>query len=236
MEREDKTTPEWGEGQDASPGDALEWDERDTELTVPVSAIEHYSYCPRQCALIHVEQTFEENLFTVRGKLAHERVDSGVDAAIRGVRTERSLPLRSLRLGLRGKADVVEFRPEGPYPVEYKSGPRHGIHADLQLCAQALCLEEMLGVPVPRGALFYYATRTRHEVHFGERLRQLTETVIEAVRAMLAAQIVPPPANDARCRNCSLVDACLPDVVAEPARLRGLQAVLFQVWDGQDDE
>lgn len=236
MEEDGEDGLDVGEEQADSVGSGPEWDEREEQLIVPVSAVEHYSYCPRQCALIHVEQTFEENLYTVRGKLAHERVDSGVDTAIRGVRTERSLPLRSVRLGLRGKADVVEFRREGPYPVEYKVGRRHGIHADLQLCAQALCLEEMLGVPVPRGALFYYATRTRHEVVLGNRLRQLTLTTIDAVRAMLRDQVVPAPANDGRCRNCSLIDACLPDVVAEPARLRGLQAVLFRVWDGQDEE
>ncbi len=155
------------EGEPEPPEGAQEWDEQEAEIVVPVSAIEHYSYCPRQCALIHVEQTFEENLFTVRGKLEHERVDSGADAPIRGVRVVRSLPLHSARLGLRGKADLVELRPEGPYPVEYKSGRRHGVHADLQLCAQALCLEEMMGVAVARGAIFYAGVRRRHEVVTG---------------------------------------------------------------------
>lgn len=212
------------------------WAETDPDLEVPISAIEHYSYCPRQCALIHVEQTYEENLFTVRGKLAHERVDTAVDSLAGQVRTLRSLPLWSERLRLRGKADAVELRPEGPYPVEYKSGRRRGIHADLQLCAQALCLEEMLGVPVPRGAIFCHATRTRHEVCCDDKLRQLTLAAIQGVRALLAAQHMPPPPNDARCRHCSLREACLPEVVADRPRLRGLQGALFQVWDTCSDE
>lgn len=211
------------------------YDTSSDRIEVPISAIEHYSYCPRQCALIHVEQTFEENLFTMRGELAHERVDSGEGAATRGVRVARGIPLWSERLGLRGKADLVELRPEGPYPVEYKVGRRHGRHADLQLCAQALCLEEMLGVPVPRGAIFYHETRRRHEVVIDARLRSETMAIVEGIRAMLQAQRLPPAPNDARCPNCSLINACLPQVIGEPARLRGLQGTLFRIWgDGAE--
>lgn len=224
------------DGLQDSGGAASGYEDDDDAIIVPVSAVEHYSYCPRQCALIHLEQTYEENVFTVRGRLAHERVDTGDDAANRGVPTLRSMPIWSTRLGLRGKADAVEFHEGVPYPVEYKSGRRHGIHADVQLCAQALCLEEMLGRPVPRGAIYYHATRSRHEVSFDERLRTRTVELIGAVRAMLAAHELPPAANDARCRNCSLVDACLPQVVAEPARLRGLQSVLFRAWDEEESE
>lgn len=198
---------------------------------IPISALEHYSYCPRQCALIHIEQVFEENLFTVRGRIAHERVDSGDDAPSRGVPVVRGMPIWSLRLRLRGKADLVELRPEGPYPVEYKSGRRHGKHPDYQLCAQALCLEEMLGKPVPRGAVYHAATRSRREVALNQSLRRQTLALIEAVRALLSQQRLPPPPNDGRCQNCSLVDVCLPAVVAEPARLRGLQGALFQSGD-----
>lgn len=197
------------------------------DLEVPISAIEHYSYCPRQCALIHVEQTFEENVFTIRGRLAHERVVSGVEAVSRGVRTLRSVPLWSEKLGLRGVADVVELRDGGVYPVEYKVGRRRGPHAEFQLCAQALCLEEMLGRAVPRGAVFYHETRTRQEVVFDAAMRERTIAIIEAIRDLLRAQRLPPAPNDARCRNCSLINACLPYVVAEPARLRGLQGTLF---------
>ncbi len=206
-------------------------DPTDIGIEVPISALEHYSYCPRQCALIHVEQTYEENVYTVRGGLAHERVHSGDDTPSRGIEVRRGIPLWSDRLGLRGKADLVEFHAEGPYPVEYKVGKRHGAHADLQLCAQALCLEDMLGVSVPCGAIYYYATRKRHEVVFDEVLRQRTLAVIEGVRRQLREQELPEAPNDSRCPKCSLIHACLPHVVGERARLRGLQGTLFQVYD-----
>lgn len=196
---------------------------------VPISAIEHFSYCPRQCALIHVEQTFEENLFTMRGRRAHERVHSNEATVEDGVPVRRGIPLWSEELGLRGKSDLVEFGPGGPYPIEYKVGTRRGIHADLQLCAQALCLEEMLNHPVLRGALFYWSTRRRQEVRFDDSLRARTVEVIARVRDLMNAQLLPRAPNDARCRHCSLINACLPSVVAEPHRLRGLQGLLFSL-------
>ncbi|HUY20352.1 MAG TPA: CRISPR-associated protein Cas4 [Candidatus Binataceae bacterium] len=202
----------------------------ETLLEVPISAIEHYSYCPRQCALIHVEQVFEENVFTIRGRLAHERVEQGKETLASGMRVLRDVPLWSERLGLRGKADVIEMRPQGPYPVEYKVGKRHGMHADLQLCAQALCLEEMLETAVTRGAIFYHALRHRHEVVFDRELRRRTAEVTVAIRAMLGHPRLPSARNDARCSNCSLINACMPKVLGEPARLRGLQGALFHRW------
>lgn len=205
-------------------------------IEVLLSAIEHYSYCPRQCALIHVEQTYDENVYTIRGSLAHERVDSGEGSANRGVATARGLPLWSDQLGLRGKADVVEWHNGVPYPVEHKVGRRHSEHADVQLCAQALCLEEMFGVRVPRGAIYYGATRKRHEVVFDERLRALTLTLASAVRAMLAAQAVPEAVDDARCPNCSLINSCLPGVVGQRARLRALQQALYQPLAANEKE
>lgn len=203
-----------------------EGDERPIE--VPVSAIEHYSYCPRQCALIHVEQVFDENVFTVRGRIAHERVDAGVHTVAAGVRVSRDLAIWSERLGLRGRADLVEFRPSGPFPVEYKVGRPRAEHAALQLCAQALCLEEMLGTDVRDGAIYAHADRRRHPVTFTASLRQATIRVIEAIRLDLADQRLPPAVNDSRCPNCSLLNACLPSVVAERPRLRGIQGMLFQ--------
>lgn len=200
----------------------------ETQIEVPISALEHFSYCPRQCALIHVEQTFDENQFTIRGRLAHERVDTGEDSSAAGVRVLRGIPLWSERHGLRGRADVVELRPEGPYPIEYKVGRPHGIHAQLQLCAQALCLEEMLAVEVLHGALFHHAIRRRTEVVFTDDLRRRTIEAIEAVRDMLVVQRLPDAANDARCPKCSLINACLPSVVGDPHRLRGLQGILFR--------
>ncbi len=197
-------------------------------IEVPISAIEHFSYCPRQCALIHVEQVFDDNLFTIRGHLAHERVESGEETVRGDLRVLRSIPLWSERLGLRGKADVVELRPEGAFPVEYKVGVPHGRHADLQLCAQALCLEEMLGAPVPRGATYHHATRRRREVEFEAGLRQEVETIVAAIREQIREQRVPDAPNDARCPNCSLIQICMPSVVGERDRLRGLQGALFR--------
>jgi CRISPR-associated exonuclease Cas4 len=210
-------------------------DEDEQHILVPVSAIEHFSYCPRQCALIHIEQTFEENVFTMRSHDVHERVDDGEGSVSDGVHTVRAMPLRSRRLGLTGKADAVEMRPEGPYPVEYKPGQRHGLHADAQLWAQALCLEEMMGQPVPRGAIYYFATRSRYEVLIDEKLRRQTLQIIDHARALLRSQAMPPALNDARCPTCSLVDVCMPAVLAEPARLRGLQSTLFSVYDAETE-
>lgn len=180
-----------------------------------ISALAHYSYCPRRCALIHVESLFDENLFTLKGAQLHERADKPMVRAERGQRVDRALPLWSDRLGLRGFADVVEW-PEGkPYPVEYKSGePKNIRHGSIQLCAQALCLEEMLGLAVDCGALYFFAPKQRIEVLFDENLRTETLTTIQAVRALLDdGQKIPPPVNDRRCPKCSLIDACQPAAV-----------------------
>ena len=181
-----------------------------------ISALQHHSYCPRQCALIHVEKVFEENLYTLRGKRVHERVHKPEGVLEDGARVERDLSLFSERLGLIGKADVVEFRSsEVPYPVEYKSGPRRGsTHDDIQLCAQAMCLEEMLDVGVPRGAVYHYASRRLREVAFDDDLRSLTEKTVHAVRRLLVTSTVPPPVADSRCPKCSLFDACMPFALA----------------------
>lgn len=217
--------------------EAASW-EPDDDL-IPISAIEHHAYCARQCALIHVDQTFDENVFTVRGALAHERVDIPGGEFVSGVRYERSLPIWSERLGLIGKADLVEFRRGGPYPVEYKVGRRRPVRGgrfrpeDLQLCAQALCLEEMLHTSVPRGAVFYWTTRRRHEVDLAEDLRAAVADAIAAIRQYLRAQQLPPAPNDARCRECSLRISCLPEIVGEPDRVRGLHGALYRIDDGE---
>lgn len=187
---------------------------------VAVSALQHYLYCPRQCALIHVEQTYDENLYTLRGNRAHERVDTPEHEFIAGVRVERALPLYSERLGLTGKADVVEFLEDGtPYPVEYKSGARKLKEADdVQLCAQALCLEEMLGVSVPEGSLYYNRTRRRRSVTFRSELRERTMATVEAVRQLFEQAALPPPVADERCPKCSLIDACMPFALKDYAK------------------
>lgn len=185
-----------------------------------MSALEHTSYCPRQCALIHVESVWDENVFTLRGSSAHQRADEPTTRHEGGKRIERGLPIWSEKLGLQGKADVVEFDNEGrPYPVEYKSGSsRFGKHEAIQLCAQAMCLEEMFGVPVPLGALYWVASRKRMEVALNEELRERTMGCIEETRRVLGATRLPDPVNDARCPKCSLLDACLPSAIVQ-ARL-----------------
>lgn len=182
---------------------------------IPISALQHYLYCPRQCALIHVEQTFDENLYTLRGNRVHERVDTPAFEAMEEGWLERALPLYSERLGLIGKADVVEFSADGtPYPVEYKAGARKLKEADdVQLCAQAMCLEEMTGKAVPEGSLYYDQTRRRRIVRFNAALRAKVEATVQAVRELFAATQLPPPVADRRCDKCSLHDACMPYVL-----------------------
>lgn len=177
-----------------------------------LSAIEHYSYCPRQWALIHIEQQFDDNVHTMRGQAAHALVDDHSIRAEKGVRIERSLPLYSLRHHLTGRADVVEFHPDGTvYPVEYKHGrKRVKTHDDLQLAAQALCLEEMLDRPVPRGAIYYVSSRQRREVEIGDSLRARLLKTLEEMRGFESAATLPAPVNDARCRECSLIEICQP--------------------------
>ncbi len=206
----------------------------DERTIVPISALEHYSYCPRQCALIHVEQTFEENVFTVRGSIAHERVDTAPASAGKGVRVFRSVPLWSERYGLSGRADVVELHGGQPLPVEYKSGRILAHHAAVQLCAQALCLEEMFSTGVAEGALYSFATRRRQVLRIDALLRDRTVEVMEATRKMLEDQRTPEVANDARCRNCSLASACLPAAVAELRAARQSRRGLFAPLGDED--
>ena len=195
-----------------------------------LSALEHWSYCPRQCCLIHAEQAFEENVHTLRGQAVHARTDEpGVEAGYEGRRIARAVPLWCDRLGLVGKSDVVEFLPDGtPYPVEYKHGKkREKLHDDIQLAAQALCLEEMTGKPVPLGAIYHATSHRQREVAITPALRQAVETCIAEVRTAMAAPTLPAPVNDKRCRECSLIDLCQPAPLAERQKLHALAARLF---------
>lgn len=197
---------------------------------IMISALQHWSYCPRQCALIHVEQTFDENLYTLRGRAVHKKVDEPVVEEQSGMRIERALPLWSKSLGLVGKGDVVEFHGEMPYPVEYKHGPhREQEHDDLQLCAQALCLEEMTGQPVLRGAIYHHSSRKRREVEFTPVLRSRVVEVTQAIRTMLASKQLPPPVNDHRCTHCSLQESCMPSVIDEGRRASAVVRDLFTI-------
>ena len=191
---------------------------------IPLSALQHWAYCPRQCGLIHLEQAFDDNLHTLRGNAVHAKVDQpGVETA-KGVRVERALAVWNEALGLIGKADIVEFGPDGaPTPVEYKHGSRHKAadiaHCDdLQVAAQALCLEAMTGHAVPQGALYYASSKRRRWVPITAELRSEVGAVADQVRAMLLSGRLPPPLLGEqaapRCRGCSLRDRCQPEVAS----------------------
>lgn len=206
---------------------------------IMLSALQHYLFCPRQCALIHLEQTWAENSLTMQGHILHERVHDvgrekrGDTIIVRGLR------LSSARLGLSGQVDVVEFhkineiRPEfhrgengcslpnisgvwQPFPVEYKRGKPKKDHCDtVQLCAQALCLEEMLECPIPAGALFYGTERRRTDVAFDDALRAETEHSVTSVHALFTSGTTPAPIADKRCKSCSLQEQCLPEALSK---------------------
>lgn len=196
---------------------------------IPLSALQHWTYCPRQCGLIHLEQQFAENIHTARGQAVHHLVDTPGYEVRHGVRVERALPLWSDRLGLIGKADLVEFHPDGTvFPVEFKHGrKRQKTHDDIQLAAQALCLEDMLGRPVPQGAIFHASSHRRRAVDITPELRALVVETAEAIRAMLASGKLPSPVNDARCKECSLRDICQPEALTSLEKQREQRTRLF---------
>lgn len=204
---------------------------------IPLSALQHYLYCPRQCALIHLEQQWAENRQTAEGRLLHDRADTPAVERRHGVRTITAMPLSSSELGITGVADVVEFRTgeagEHPYPVEYKRGRPKAHRADeVQLCAQALCLEGMFGVAVEEGALFYGQPRRREVVVFDQVLRELTRETIHATRGMFLSGRTPLAGYEAkRCDNCSLLDLCQPRMLA---RAGGVEAWLKRQLQSED--
>ena len=199
------------------------------EPIVTISAIEHFVYCPRQCALIHCDGVWSDNAHTVRGSRAHRRVDSGRHRRERGRLVLRSIPLWSETLGLSGRADAVEIEPGVVRPVEYKSGIRHGSAADLQLCAQALCLEEMLDVEIPDGDVWYGGPRRRVRVAFTPTLRHEVGEIIHEIRQQLLTASLPEAPNDPRCAACQLQHHCLPDVTSAPQKVNRYMAnVVFQ--------
>ncbi|MBU0679115.1 MAG: CRISPR-associated protein Cas4 [Verrucomicrobia bacterium] len=191
---------------------------------IPLSALQHYAYCPRQCALIHIEQQWSENRFTAEGRVGHQRVDKPESETRGDTRMEYAVPLRSLTYGVTGKADVIEYHRSDavppfwqPYPVEHKRGrPKPDRCDEVQLCAQAFCIEEMLACSVPQGAIFYGQPRRRHMVAFSEDLRTETMAAINAVRELLDKGNTPPPVYERKkCDSCSLKDICIPDGVGE---------------------
>ncbi len=187
------------------------------EELLQLSALQHLVFCERQCALIHIEQVWSENLFTAEGRIMHDKVDTANCESRGNIRIEYGVPMRSLRLGLIGKADVVEFHRHGdrwvPFPVEYKRGKPKPTNCDkVQLCAQALCLEEMMNVDVPEGALFYGQTRHRLDVKFDSALRKETEEAAVRLHELIASNITPKAEYSKKCEKCSMVELCLPKV------------------------
>lgn len=195
---------------------------------IPVSALADFTFCERRAALHFIENVWEDNVFTAEGTILHNRVDDASASEVRGsVRIARSVWLRSLTLGLVGKADVVEFHKtetggiklEGisglwlPFPVEYKRGHlRHERSFEIQLCAQAICLEEMLGGNIPSGAIFYGQTRRRMDIVFDSKLRLETEEAARKVHELITSSITPKPEYAKKCKQCSLLNLCLPKV------------------------
>ncbi|HEY2290227.1 MAG TPA: CRISPR-associated protein Cas4 [Thermoanaerobaculia bacterium] len=221
---------------------------------LPLSGLQHLLFCERQAALIHLERIWVDNPLTVEGTHLHERADGGESESRGDLRVVRGLPLRCARLGLTGKADVVELRRLGPgeeaagaslpglsglwrpFPVEYKRGRPKAHRADeAQLCAQALCLEEMLGVEIPAGALFYGQPRRRMEVELDRALRQLTEEAAARFHELVDRRITPKPVREPKCDQCSLLDVCLPAAPASSAQ-RYLARYLRQVADSPEGE
>jgi len=186
----------------------------DSQL-LPLSGLQHMLFCERQCALMFIEHVWEENFLTADGSVFHEKAHEGGVERRKGLKIARDLYLKSLRLGLSGKTDVVEFHLEGkiwrPFPVEYKRGkPKTNDYDKVQLCAQAICLEEMLDVEIPCGAIFYGKTRRRLDIEFDARLRALTEETARAYHRLVNNGITPPAVYAKRCDSCSLLDICKP--------------------------
>lgn len=182
---------------------------------IMISALQHYVYCPRQCGLIHVDDVWQENVFTVRGNILHGKVDTDTYETRGNTKTVRGLRIHSYKFGITGRCDVVEFKEteNGKFvlPVEFKSGePKEDISDKVQLCAQAICLEEMLNITIKQGAFFYGKIRRRNIVDIDEELRTQTENIILAVRQIVASKKIPIAEFQTKCRNCSLQSICQP--------------------------
>ncbi|MDR4506057.1 MAG: CRISPR-associated protein Cas4 [Candidatus Scalindua sp.] len=195
----------------------------DEDNLIHLASVNQYAYCPRRCALIHIEQLWSENMFTAEGRIMHDKVDTAKQEKRRDVRVEYGVPLRSLRLGLIGKADVVEFHRKGnkwhPFPVEYKRGKPKKDNCDkVQLCAQAMCLEEMLNCSITEGALFYGTTRRREDVVFDAALRIETEETAKRVHELISLAITPKPEYSKKCKSCSLYELCMPETCGKKGK------------------
>ncbi len=194
---------------------------------LPLSGLQHILFCERQCALIHIEQVWAENLFTAEGRIMHEKVHTQGHETRKGVRTECSVPLRSFVLGLSGVADIVEFSGKTAFPIEYKRGRKKEEPWDrVQLCAQAICLEEMLDMEITEGALFYGKERRRQNVCFDDVLRQKTAAAAGRFHDMILSGRTPPPEYTSRCKSCSLAETCMPRKMGKKSATAYIDAIL----------
>lgn len=202
------------------------------EKLIPLSAVQHYAFCPRQCALIHNEQVWAENWLTAQGQVLHQRVDRGEPETRKGIRYERGVLVSAESLGITGKLDLVEIELStgNMKPVEYKRGkPKRDSWDRIQLCAQGLCLEEMKGRPVLSGALWYWQTRHRDDVDFTGQLRGETRNVISEVRDLLASGHTPKAAYEKKCDSCSLYDLCNPKLSGNDRSARYVESLFDEV-------
>jgi CRISPR-associated exonuclease Cas4 len=202
------------------------------EKLVPLSALQHYAFCPRQCALIHNEQVWAENWLTAQGQVLHQRVDRGEPETRKGIRYERGVLVSAESLGITGKLDLVEIELStgSMKPVEYKRGkPKRDSWDRIQLCAQGLCLEEMKGQPVFSGALWYWQIRRRDEVAFTKELREETRAVIARVRDLLLSGQTPKAVYEKKCASCSLYDLCNPKLLGNDRSTRYVEGLFDEV-------
>ena len=206
----------------------------DSDDFLPVRALNDFLFCERRCALHRVEELWVDNVHTVEGIHGHQRADRMMDVqTASGVRAVHGVLLQSRQLRLTGKADVIEFHRQGdgaevPYPVEYKRGKRRRWdNDDVQLCAQAVCLEEMLGVTVPAGAVYHVKSKRRREIVFAPELRALTEDTARRLHALVASRVTPAPVLKPRCRGCSLHELCMPELLGDARRVRAYYTKLF---------
>ena len=198
---------------------------------IPLSLLNDFLYCQRRAALKAIEGWRGTNEHTVIGNSVHEQTDVPGYETVKGVTLLRALPVWSARLGLNGKCDIVERHPDGSLvPVEFKKGKRRKFdNDDAQLCAQALCLEEMFGLDIPKGAIFHARSKRRREVEFIEDLRCLTEQAIEAIHWLIEEEKVPPAVHKPQCSECSLFDHCLPEITSVPPKLERIYREVFNI-------
>lgn len=195
---------------------------------VNISALQHFAFCQRQCALIHLEQVWQENYLTAHGRQLHERVDNGEPETRKGVRFERGVVVTAPILGLTGKLDLLEHHKASSQfiPVEYKRGkPKANDIDKVQLCAQAMCIEEMLTVEVKQGALWYWQTRKRIEIELDTNLRGQTKDLITQVQQLFINGRTPAPTTGKHCKACSLIDICQPNLTEHDASNRYIETL-----------